>query len=188
MATRARRICLALPIGRDRRRSSPLCCSMIRDFVAAVETFVRTLLVRVQEMLADFARQDLQSLADHAHWLKGAGGTVGFQEFTEPATRLESLANSESIDGIAATLQELVEIVEAIRLDASVESATACASDDQHVDRETESEGASKLSVTAPPRSVLGPVLSTRSASWLVPVVLLHGASRSLGLEHGSGS
>ena len=91
-------------------------------------------------MLADFARRDLQSLAEHAHWLKGAGGTVGFQEFPEPATRLESLANSRSVDGISTTLKELVELVEAIRLDASVESATACASDDRHVDRETESE------------------------------------------------
>ena len=49
----------------------------------AVEKFVRTLLVRLQEMLADFARRDLQSLAEHAHWLKGAGGTVGFEEFHE---------------------------------------------------------------------------------------------------------
>ncbi len=31
-------------------------------------------------------------LAELAHWLKGAAGTVGFHDFTEPAKRLESLA------------------------------------------------------------------------------------------------
>ena len=68
-------------------------------------------------MLADFGRHDYEALADHAHWLKGAGGTVGFGDFTDPATRLESLARSGSTDDIATTLQELVELAEAIRFD-----------------------------------------------------------------------
>ena len=32
---------------------------------------------------------DLKAVADLAHWLKGAGGTVGFDVFTEPAAQLE---------------------------------------------------------------------------------------------------
>jgi HPt (histidine-containing phosphotransfer) domain-containing protein len=76
-------------------------------------------------MLKDFAQQDYTSLADHAHWLKGAGGTVGFHVFTEPAARLESLANSGSTERIATTLRELIELAEAIRLDEHAEAETA---------------------------------------------------------------
>jgi CheY-like chemotaxis protein len=35
---------------------------------------------------------DRPEIASFAHWLKGAGGTVGFDDFTEPAKRLEQLA------------------------------------------------------------------------------------------------
>ena len=42
------------------------------------------------------ARGDLTKMAAFAHWLKGAGGTVGFAEFTEPARQLEQLANEGS--------------------------------------------------------------------------------------------
>ena len=82
-----------------------------------IESFVRTLFARLQEMLADCSQNNFDALADHAHWLKGAGGTVGFGDFTEPAARLDTLANSGATDLIAQTLQELVEIAEAIRLD-----------------------------------------------------------------------
>ena len=45
-----------------------------------------------------------------AHWLKGAGGTVGFAAFTEPAKRLESLAKDQQCDQIEATLAEVTEL------------------------------------------------------------------------------
>ncbi len=91
--------------------------------------FVETFFVRLQNMLADFSRHDHQALADHAHWLKGAGGTVGFHDLVEPAKRLESLAKRGATDEIAATLRELVELAEAIRLDESIagtEEDAAC--------------------------------------------------------------
>ncbi len=36
--------------------------------------------------------KDYDELAGLAHWLKGAGSTVGYDEFTKPAARLENLA------------------------------------------------------------------------------------------------
>ena len=39
-------------------------------------------------------------MAKHGHWLKGSGGTVGYDEFTEPAKELE--AGALARDGHAA--------------------------------------------------------------------------------------
>jgi PAS domain S-box-containing protein len=82
-----------------------------------VEQFVSRLFLRMQDMLADFADRNYESLADHAHWLKGAGGTVGLCAFTEPATRLESHARDHADSAIESSLRELVELAESIRLD-----------------------------------------------------------------------
>ena len=35
---------------------------------------------------------DLEELALLAHWLKGAGGTVGYDDFSHPAAELEKFA------------------------------------------------------------------------------------------------
>jgi len=82
------------------------------------ERFMGTLVVRLRDMLADFGRHDYAALADHAHWLKGAGGTVGLREFTEPAARLESCAQAGATEEVAAILTQIVKLTEAIRLDA----------------------------------------------------------------------
>jgi PAS domain S-box-containing protein len=103
-------------------------CSELQDpeLRPVIEKFVGSLIIRLQEMLADYAQHDFQSLADHAHWLKGAGGTVGFNVFTEPAARLESQANNESLDEIAQTLRELVDLTESIRLDEQEPATSLC--------------------------------------------------------------
>ena len=82
------------------------------------------LVVRLQAMCEAFGQGDFEALADHAHWLKGTGGTVGFAEFTEPARRLESLAKSQATEEIPALLQDLVQLAEAVRLD-ECDSTTA---------------------------------------------------------------
>jgi HPt (histidine-containing phosphotransfer) domain-containing protein len=56
--------------------------------------------------------RDFPTLASLAHWLKGSGGTTGFDAFTAPASSLEQLAkaNSEQLTGeIVAELRQLVE-------------------------------------------------------------------------------
>jgi HPt (histidine-containing phosphotransfer) domain-containing protein len=51
--------------------------------------------------------RNFTELANLAHWLKGAGGTVGFDAFTEPALTLEQLAKAENTEKIAAAIAEL---------------------------------------------------------------------------------
>ena len=42
-----------------------------------------------------------------AHWLKGAGGTVGYDDFTAPARNLETLSKAGDAEGTRMALAEL---------------------------------------------------------------------------------
>ena len=44
--------------------------------------------------------RNFEELANLAHWLKGAGGTVGFDAFTEPALSLEQLAKAQNTEQV----------------------------------------------------------------------------------------
>jgi PAS domain S-box-containing protein len=72
-----------------------------------VGEFIQTLHVRLDEMQTARENGELTKLAELAHWLKGAGGTVGFDCFTAPAGNLEQAVKSAERDGIAASLREL---------------------------------------------------------------------------------
>jgi HPt (histidine-containing phosphotransfer) domain-containing protein len=54
--------------------------------------FVARLKERLQAVEQARLKGQLKEIAAFAHWLRGAGGTVGFDEFTAPAARLEKLA------------------------------------------------------------------------------------------------
>jgi len=60
-----------------------------------------------------------------AHWLKGAGGTVGYDDFTAPARNLETLAKAGDAQGTKAALAELrgLEARLAVPQDADVQAA-----------------------------------------------------------------
>ncbi len=82
---------------------------------------------RLDERLADLResarRRELPALAQHAHWLKGAAGTVGFDAFTEPAGQLEALALAGTEEGIDA----LVEAIEGFHARLEVPEAEEAA-------------------------------------------------------------
>jgi HPt (histidine-containing phosphotransfer) domain-containing protein len=58
-------------------------------------------------MAAACERADFDELAELAHWLKGAGGTVGFNCFTQPARQLEQLAQQQRAAEAEACLRTL---------------------------------------------------------------------------------
>ncbi|MEO8004091.1 MAG: response regulator [Betaproteobacteria bacterium] len=88
---------------------------------------IRKFAGRLDEQLAAFesafAAKDFAELARLAHWLKGAGGTVGYDEFTEPALKLEQAALAGNADETGAMLGEVRSI--AARLVAPTEPVTA---------------------------------------------------------------
>ena len=76
-------------------------------FHSVIEKFITRFNSQLQLMHASLNKADFAELADLAHWLKGAGGTVGFDELTEPAELLEQQAKSADVDGSRQTLASL---------------------------------------------------------------------------------
>ncbi|MFN9505185.1 MAG: Hpt domain-containing protein, partial [Rubrivivax sp.] len=70
-------------------------------------TFCATLPQKLAAMEHALANRQMDDLADLAHWLKGAGGTVGYDEFFEPAKQLEGHARAGRIPELRQTLQTI---------------------------------------------------------------------------------
>jgi signal transduction histidine kinase/DNA-binding NarL/FixJ family response regulator len=77
------------------------------EFRDIVDEFVARFQVRLASMRAALAAGDMIELKSLAHWLKGAGGTAGFQPLTEMAFELEMALAAEDSLAIARTLREL---------------------------------------------------------------------------------
>jgi PAS domain S-box-containing protein len=60
----------------------------------AVQKFVDKVDGEVKKMEQMYQAGDLRGLRASAHWLKGAAGTVGYHDFTEPASELEQAAKN----------------------------------------------------------------------------------------------
>ena len=84
-----------------------------------VARFVEQLPVKLAQMDSAAQRADMQELASLAHWLKGAGGSVGFDDLFEPAKALENAAKAS--DDVAATSV----LVQLHRLDRRIQRAAA---------------------------------------------------------------
>ncbi|MBI3865941.1 MAG: response regulator, partial [Planctomycetia bacterium] len=83
-------------------------------FRRIVDEFAGKLDERLCEMEAAREAGNWDELARLAHWLKGAGGTVGFDCLTEPAQRLELSAKQRSPEVAARSLAELRELADRI--------------------------------------------------------------------------
>ena len=64
------------------------------------------------------ARQDLEELSQLAHWLKGAGGSVGFDDYFEPSRELEVACKDSDLTQAAHWLQAIRAIAARMVLDA----------------------------------------------------------------------
>ncbi len=83
-------------------------------FRKILATFATRLQVKLAAMEASWEAGDLEELANLAHWLKGAAGTVGFDAFTAPAQTLNALASEGKEEGVEALLRELRELADRI--------------------------------------------------------------------------
>jgi len=92
-------------------------------FEAIAKQFVVRLETQLQEMQACHDRGDFAELANHAHWLKGSGGTVGFVEFANPVKELEVAAKQHDADKSQNMLDVIKDIQSRISFDNVVSDA-----------------------------------------------------------------
>jgi PAS domain S-box-containing protein len=92
-----------------------------------VRTFGRTLPLKLAAMQAALDAGRLAELAELAHWLKGAGGTVGFDDFFEPAREFELNVKDGDVAVLAAGLRTLQGLAARMVVPEEDPSATAAA-------------------------------------------------------------
>jgi CheY-like chemotaxis protein/nitrogen-specific signal transduction histidine kinase/HPt (histidine-containing phosphotransfer) domain-containing protein len=108
------------PTVKSRLAGNPRLIPAIRKFAARLGSQMKT----IEDA---FATRDYAALAGLAHWLKGAGGTVGYDVFTELAERLEDAARAGLHRDIEQALSEIRSL--AVRLEVPEAPAT----DDQRI-------------------------------------------------------
>ena len=90
--------------------TSPIVSRLARNnqkFSKVISRFVTRLEEQLPAMDEAFCAQDFDAMAKLAHWLKGAGGTVGFDVFYEPASEFELAAKAMDLAAIERQLQEI---------------------------------------------------------------------------------
>lgn len=93
----------------------------IEKFRSIVIRFVERLQQILAEMDTALDAQNYSELATLAHTLKGSGGTVGFDVFTEPATELEQYAKESRRADAAQVIDTLHALASRIVVDGSEE-------------------------------------------------------------------
>ena len=68
------------------------------EFLEIAQEFSETLKTKLKEMKLAASSQDHETLAGFAHWLKGAGGTCGYNDFYQPAIDFETAAKEKQAD------------------------------------------------------------------------------------------
>ena len=94
-------------------------------FAKVIARFIGRLEEQLPAMDKAFQARDSEELAKLAHWLKGAGGTVGFDVFVKPANELELSAKSGDfpavehhigvIHGLATRIPDFNQVVSALQ-------------------------------------------------------------------------
>jgi HPt (histidine-containing phosphotransfer) domain-containing protein len=104
------------------RSTLPLDDSELWD---VVREFVERLRARREEFVAAFEQQDFKQLKVLAHWLKGAGGTVGFHEFTAATKALEKGVDTLDNTQIEPLLNEVLDLIDRVEIPAAPTTTTS---------------------------------------------------------------
>lgn len=80
------------------------------EFYEIVAAFLPRLRSRVPLIRPCLHESDFEALRQHAHWLAGSAGTVGFEDFVEPCRELEDLARNGQTTGMV----ELIDLIESL--------------------------------------------------------------------------
>ncbi len=79
-----------------------------------IMNFVNKLAVQTEKIEQAWEQKDMAELARISHWLKGSGGTVGYDNFTEPAEKLEKYAKNGQIEEAGIIIGQVISISRAI--------------------------------------------------------------------------
>lgn len=110
---------------------SPITCLLPlddEDYLSIVLDFIERMDVRLLGMLSMVQTGAFEELENEAHWLKGAGGTVGFPALTEPSTVLMKAARNRDQQLCQQALQSILGVRQRIvlpQVSQSSESTTA---------------------------------------------------------------
>jgi CheY-like chemotaxis protein/HPt (histidine-containing phosphotransfer) domain-containing protein/anti-sigma regulatory factor (Ser/Thr protein kinase) len=74
--------------------------------------FARQMPERMEAIVKAWREGDCEAVWQLAHWLKGSGGTAGFDVFTAPARSLEELAKRRELAPMEAVIEELQGLVD----------------------------------------------------------------------------
>ncbi len=94
------------------------------DFREIVSEFIPRMQANIEELTEAVQQSEWTKAAELAHWLKGAGGTAGFSDFTEPTQQVcESIGREHytPIESLLVEIQELSSLA-AIRPNVTIES------------------------------------------------------------------
>ena len=106
--------------------STPIVSRLYRQnpkLAKVIVRFVDRLGEQLHQMDAAYSSRDFDALAKLAHWLKGAGGTVGFDEFFEPARELEFAIQAQDLPEVGRRLHQLQRLAGRIRIEDQVSSS-----------------------------------------------------------------
>jgi len=85
------------------------------EYQPTIHLFIEALAENMQKMEQAYAQGDWEQLVSLSHWLKGAGGTVGFDAFTRPAAELEKFAKEKQADQAGRAMAEVRKLKNAAR-------------------------------------------------------------------------
>jgi signal transduction histidine kinase/CheY-like chemotaxis protein/HPt (histidine-containing phosphotransfer) domain-containing protein len=103
----------------QRTHAGPLVSSLPTDdpdFREIVVEFRERLGEQIDAMKQAVAQQDMPRLRGLAHWLKGSGGTAGFDVLSASGNQLQELAEDAQLVEIENTLEELEQLAQRISL------------------------------------------------------------------------
>ncbi len=78
------------------------------EFAEIIVEFAPVLDEKLEEMKLTLSAGDFDELAKLAHWLKGAGGTCGFNQFYEPSVSLEQASKASDAGNCQRHLEVLI--------------------------------------------------------------------------------
>ncbi|MEQ1831128.1 MAG: ATP-binding protein, partial [Pirellula sp.] len=93
-------------------------CSIVQEFVVHLRE-------RISLMEQVHRQGNSRELEDLAHWLKGAGGSLGFHQFTIPARDLEIASKKGELEKIPMLVQQIRSIVDRVRAPNELEACTS---------------------------------------------------------------